>query len=61
MDENKATLDKITEDLTFHIRITRGFKIWMGFLILGLGVCLYAYTLQLRFGLGVAGIRDYVS
>ncbi|MGA3013696.1 MAG: NrfD/PsrC family molybdoenzyme membrane anchor subunit [Bacteroidales bacterium] len=61
MDENKATLDKITEDLTFHIRITRGFKIWMGFLIFGLGVCLYAYTLQLRFGLGVAGIRDYVS
>jgi Ni/Fe-hydrogenase subunit HybB-like protein len=61
MDENKAALDKITEDLTFHIRITRGFRIWMGFLIVGLCVCLYAYTLQLRDGLGVAGIRDYVS
>jgi molybdopterin-containing oxidoreductase family membrane subunit len=33
----------------------------MGFLIIGLCVCLYAYTLQLRYGLGVAGIRDYVS
>jgi molybdopterin-containing oxidoreductase family membrane subunit len=61
MDENNVALDKITEDLTFHIRITRGFKVWMGFLIIGLGVCLYAYTLQLRNGLGVAGIRDYVS
>jgi molybdopterin-containing oxidoreductase family membrane subunit len=61
MDENKITLEKITEDLTFHIRITRGFKIWMGFLIIGLCICLYAYSRQLRFGLGVAGIRDYVS
>ena len=32
-----------------------------GILIIGLCLCLYAYTLQLRFGLGVAGIRDYVS
>jgi molybdopterin-containing oxidoreductase family membrane subunit len=61
MDENKIILEKITEDLTFHIRITRGFKIWMGFLIIGLCICLYAYSRQLRFGLGVAGIRDYVS
>ncbi len=61
MDENKDRLEKITKDLTFHIRITRGFKIWMGFLIIGLCICLYAYTRQLRFGLGVAGIRDYVS
>jgi len=61
MDESNTALEKITEDLTFHIRITKGFKIWMGFLIIGLGVCLYAYTLQLRYGLGVAGIRDYVS
>jgi len=61
MDENKIALEKITEDLTFHIRITRGFKIWMGFLIIGLCICLYAYSRQLRFGLGVAGIRDYVS
>jgi molybdopterin-containing oxidoreductase family membrane subunit len=33
----------------------------MGFLIVGLLVCLYAYSLQLKYGLGVAGIRDYVS
>jgi len=61
MDENNVDLNKLTDDLTFHIRITRGFKVWMGFLIIGLCLCLYAYFLQLRFGLGVAGIRDYVS
>lgn len=61
MDENITGLDKLTKDLTFHIRLTRGFKIWMGFLLVGLFICLYAYTLQLRYGLGVAGIRDYVS
>ncbi|MCX6244248.1 MAG: polysulfide reductase NrfD [Bacteroidetes bacterium] len=61
MDEKNVTLEKLTEDLTSHIRINRGFVIWMGFLIIGLCICLYAYLQQLRFGLGVAGIRDYVS
>jgi molybdopterin-containing oxidoreductase family membrane subunit len=33
----------------------------MGFLTVALGICLYFYYTQLRDGLGVAGIRDYVS
>jgi len=33
----------------------------MGLLSVSLVICLYAYTIQLRDGLGVAGIRDYVS
>ena len=61
MDDNKFTIDKITSDLTHHIRINKGFLIWMGFLTASLLVCLYAYSLQLRNGLGVAGIRDYVT
>lgn len=61
MDDNKLTFDKITTDLTHHIRINKGFLIWMGFLSVSLLVCLYAYSLQLRDGLGVAGIRDYVT
>jgi Ni/Fe-hydrogenase subunit HybB-like protein len=61
MNDKNVTLEKLTDDLTFHIRITRGFKLWMGFLLAGLAICLYAYWQQLRFGLGVAGIRDYVS
>jgi Ni/Fe-hydrogenase subunit HybB-like protein len=54
-------LDKITSDLLKPIRLNMSFKIWMGFLIISLLVCLYAYTLQLKTGLGVAGIRDYAS
>ena len=53
MDDNKLTFDKITSDLTHHIRINKGFLIWMGFLTLSLLVCLYAYSLQLRTGLGL--------
>jgi Ni/Fe-hydrogenase subunit HybB-like protein len=61
MAETLPSFEKITDDLTRHINISKGFKIWMAFLIIGLGVCLYAYYLQLKTGLGVAGIRDYVS
>jgi Ni/Fe-hydrogenase subunit HybB-like protein len=61
MDDNKLTFDKITIDLTHHIRINKGFLIWMGFLTVSLLVCLYAYSIQLSTGLGVAGIRDYIS
>ena len=33
----------------------------MALLIIALAACFYAYTLQLRNGLGVTGMRDYVS
>ena len=61
MDDNKLTFDKITSDLTHHIRINKSFLIWMGFLTISLLACLFAYSIQLRTGLGVAGIRDYVT
>jgi len=61
MDDSKPTIDKIISDLSHHIRINKGFLIWMGFLVAALLVCLYAYTIQLRTGLGVAGIRDFTS
>jgi molybdopterin-containing oxidoreductase family membrane subunit len=60
MPEHKNQ-DKITSDLLKSIRFNLSFKIWMSFLILSLIACLYAYTLQLKIGLGVAGIRDYAS
>ena len=53
--------DKITSDLLRPIRLNKAFIIWMGVLGVSLLICLYAYTIQLRGGLGVAGIRDYVS
>ena len=61
MVENKSAFEKLTYDLTHHIRVNKGFTIWMTFLIVALAVCLYAYYQQLKIGLGVAGIRDYVS
>ncbi|MDP4291617.1 MAG: NrfD/PsrC family molybdoenzyme membrane anchor subunit [Bacteroidota bacterium] len=57
----QENIDKITNDLLKPIRFNMGFKIWMGFLLVALLICLYAYSLQLRTGLGVAGIRDYVA
>jgi len=54
-------LDKITTDLLRPIRFNKSFNIWMGFLTISLFICLYAYSLQLDTGLGVAGIRDYAS
>ena len=61
MAEPVTSFDHLTHDLTHHINLSTRFKIWMAFLIAGLGVCLFAYYLQLRDGLGVAGIRDYIS
>lgn len=61
MNDYKPNLEKITADLTHHIRVNKGFLLWMGFLTVALLACLYAYSIQLRTGLGVAGIRDYVT
>jgi molybdopterin-containing oxidoreductase family membrane subunit len=59
LDQSKS--DTITSDLLRHIRLNKAFIIWMGVLGISLIVCLYAYVRQLQLGLGVAGIRDYVS
>jgi Ni/Fe-hydrogenase subunit HybB-like protein len=53
--------EKITADILRPVGITRGFIIWMTFLLVAFGACMYAYTLQLRTGLGVTGLRDFVS
>ncbi len=58
---DKRNSEKITTDLLSHIKLTNGFKIWMGVLSISLLVCLYAYFLQLRDGMGVTGLSDYVS
>jgi len=58
---SQKELDKITDDILKPIRFNLSFKIWMGFLTISLLICIYAYSLQLRTGLGVAGIRDYAS
>jgi molybdopterin-containing oxidoreductase family membrane subunit len=61
MFENNTALDKLTGDLTGHIRMSKGYLSWMTILTLALFVCLYAYYIQLQTGLGVTGLRDIVS
>ena len=58
---DQTRIDKITADLLRPIRLNKAFILWMGVLGVSLVICLYAYTIQLRDGLGVAGIRDYIS
>ena len=60
MSEKKNS-EKIIADLLGHIKLTKGFMAWMGLLSIALVVCLYAYFLQLRDGMGVTGLSDYVS
>jgi len=57
----KNTADKITSDLLRSIRLNWSFKIWFAFLGAALLVCLGAYGLQLKNGLIVTGLGDYVS
>lgn len=53
--------EQIESDLFRTVRINKSFVLWMGFLTIALALCLYAYFLQLRDGLGVTGLRDYIS
>jgi len=53
--------DKITTDLLRSIRLNKSFMIWLGFLGVSLVICLGAYGLQLKNGMVVTGLGDYVS
>lgn len=54
-------LNSIAADILKPVGISKGFLIWMGFLIISLMGCIYAYYLQWERGLIVTGLRDYVS
>jgi Ni/Fe-hydrogenase subunit HybB-like protein len=60
-DRYNERLEKVSADLLRPVRFNPGFIIWMVFLFSALAVCLFAYTLQLRKGLIVTGLRDYTS
>jgi Ni/Fe-hydrogenase subunit HybB-like protein len=57
----RERLNSISSDILRNVRINKGFILWMIFLFLALAACLYAYTIQLRKGLGVTGLRDITS
>lgn len=52
---------KIGEKLFSSVNLNIKFHIWMGFLSVLLLACFYAYYIQLSEGLGVTGIRDFIS
>lgn len=58
--ENKIA-EKVHSDLLRTINNNVKFKIWLAFLFVSLGITLYFYYTQLTTGLGVTGMRDYVS
>jgi molybdopterin-containing oxidoreductase family membrane subunit len=58
---DKKSSEKIIADLLGHIRLNKSFIVWVGLLSGALLVCLYAYFLQLRDGMMVTGLSDYVS
>jgi len=60
-DRYREKLDSISTDILRNVRINKGFILWMGFLTLALSACLYAYSIQLRQGLIVTGLRDVTS
>lgn len=60
--EIKSDFSNLEEDLLRHINFKgRTFRIWVVFLLLIISVGIYAYSRQLRFGLSVTAMRDYVS
>jgi Ni/Fe-hydrogenase subunit HybB-like protein len=54
--------EQLINDATRPVNLkNKSFLIWMTLLIIALAVCLYAYSIQLRTGLGVTGLRDHIS
>jgi molybdopterin-containing oxidoreductase family membrane subunit len=54
-------IDKIAADVLRPVGFNTKFHAWMGLLSLVLLACMYAYYIQLKEGLIVTGLRDYVS
>lgn len=60
-EESKNVLRKIEDDLIRPLKNHKGFEMWALFLLLMFIIGGYAYFIQLRDGLGVTGLRDYIS
>ncbi len=62
MSTSKVDIEQLIVDTTRPVNLkNRSFLVWITFLIMTFGICLYAYSIQLQKGLGVTGMRDYVS
>jgi Ni/Fe-hydrogenase subunit HybB-like protein len=62
MIKEQLNIELLINDSTKPINLkSRNFLVWMTFLTVLLGVCMYAYIIQLQHGLGVTGLRDYIT
>ncbi|MBI5539695.1 MAG: polysulfide reductase NrfD [Bacteroidia bacterium] len=61
MTQHKIHYENAVSDLLRPIYPNRSFKRWMAFLIISLIVSIVAYYFQIKDGLGVTGLGDYVS
>lgn len=61
MDNTNSAEIKLENDLLAPVRWTRASKIWLGSLLVAFLICLFFYYLQLRNGLIVTGLHDYVA
>jgi molybdopterin-containing oxidoreductase family membrane subunit len=60
-EKYREKLNSISSDVLKNVGISKGFLIWMGILFAAFAACIYAYTVQLKTGLGVTGLRDVTS
>jgi len=59
--ETTLSFEKIKKDILHPMQNHKGLELWIAFLLTVIGVCVWAYYVQLRDGLGVTSMRDYVS
>jgi Ni/Fe-hydrogenase subunit HybB-like protein len=62
MIKDRSNTEKLITENTWQVNLkNKSFLLWMAFLSFAFVLCLYAYTIQIKKGLGVTGLRDYVS
>lgn len=59
--ETIVSFEKIKQDVLRPMQTHKGLELWLVFLITVISVGAWAYYVQLRDGLAVTGMRDYVS
>lgn len=59
--ETTLSFDKLKQDVLRPLQNHKGLELWIVFLITVISVGAWAYYVQLRDGLAVTGMRDYVS
>lgn len=60
-EEQNNAITSMEDSLLKTINRSKSFKIWISFLVAAFIFCMYFYYIQIRDGLGVTGLNDFVS